>query len=122
MGAKDRSRCPHCAELQQENARLKNLLVAHNIPLGERSPDLEPTPCIEASTQNYSPEEKIALFRRLFRGRSMSTRFVGNPIRVRGAFFFPRKLNLLLPLASPMWPKTGWTMPKTSAIRECPSL
>ncbi|MDA3902959.1 MAG: DEAD/DEAH box helicase family protein [Desulfuromusa sp.] len=70
MGAKDSDRCPHCIELQQENAHLKNLLATHNIPREEERPAPEPAPCIEIPTQKYSPEEKIALFRRLFRGRS----------------------------------------------------
>ena len=63
------SSCPRCIELQQENARLKKLLAAHNISW-EESPAPEPTPCIETPAQKYSPEEKISLFRRLFHGRS----------------------------------------------------
>lgn len=68
MGAKDSGKCLHCAELQQENARLKKLLASHNIPW-EESPAPEPSPCLETPAAKYTPEEKVALFRRLFRGR-----------------------------------------------------
>ena len=70
MGVKDGSSCPHCVELQRENTRLKKLLAAHNIPWEEERSAPEPVPCFEKPAHQYSPEEKIALFRRLFRGRT----------------------------------------------------
>ncbi len=70
MREKDNSSCPQCAVLQQENARLKSLLTEHNIPWEEKKPTPEPAPAIEEPAPQYSPDEKIALFRRLFRGRT----------------------------------------------------
>jgi hypothetical protein len=69
MGKKVKTNCPSCVELQQENTRLKNLLATHNIPWAEETapPPLSPT---EKPAHQLSSEEKIALFRRLFRGRS----------------------------------------------------
>jgi hypothetical protein len=69
MGKKVKTNCPSCVELQQENTRLKNLLATHNIPWAEETapPPLSPT---EKPAHQFSSEEKIALFRRLFRGRS----------------------------------------------------
>jgi hypothetical protein len=56
-------------KLRTENARLKALLDAHGVewrlpqePTPQQTPDVEPS--------NFSANEKVALFRRLFRGRS----------------------------------------------------
>lgn len=70
MGTKNHNSCPQCAELQQENARLKGLLAEHNIPWEKKKPAPEPTPHTEEPAREYSPDEKIALFRQLFRGRT----------------------------------------------------
>jgi len=53
------------AQLRAENARLIQLLESHGIAW--RAPTKEVVP---ASTSSLSNEEKVALFRRLFRGRS----------------------------------------------------
>lgn len=70
MGNKIYSSCKKCVELRQENARLKDLLAEHNIPWEEKKPVSEPVPSAEKPPQEYSPDEKIALFRQLFRGRT----------------------------------------------------
>lgn len=64
----------HLDRLQEENARLKALLAAHDIPWESAPP--APSPCAlprtdvaPAPVQQFSPAEKIAIFRRLFRGR-----------------------------------------------------
>ncbi len=57
--------------LRDENARLKNLLIQHGIPCEEPTiPESvsAPTESAPLSTQ-FTTDDKIALFRRLFRGR-----------------------------------------------------
>ncbi|WP_340530860.1 TOTE conflict system archaeo-eukaryotic primase domain-containing protein [Cupriavidus necator] len=57
------------AALQAENARLIALLELHGIEW--RVPPKEPAPCVqEAEPSRFSTGEKVALFRRLFRGRT----------------------------------------------------
>ena len=58
--------------LREENARLKLLLIEHGIQWEEEpSPAIEPPPeRAEASNPQLSTTGKIALFRRLFRGRA----------------------------------------------------
>jgi len=63
------------AELQQlreENARLKDLLAQHGIFWEERhfNPDEPQTGTSESASAQLSTNEKVALFRRLFRGRT----------------------------------------------------
>ncbi len=55
--------------LKAENARLISLLESHGLEW--RLPP-EPAPVAEAEAEpsNFSPQEKVALFRRLFRGRT----------------------------------------------------
>lgn len=59
------------AALQAENARLIALLEAHGIDW-RAAPDSEPpaSESVDSVTATLSPREKVALFRRLFRGRS----------------------------------------------------
>jgi len=61
-------------KLREENARLKQLLSSHGIDWNE-SPVIEPAslpppPQSSTSPARCTPEEKIALFRSLFRGRT----------------------------------------------------
>jgi len=57
------------AALQAENARLIALLESHGIEW--REPPKELAPCVqEAERSRFSTGEKVALFRRLFRGRT----------------------------------------------------
>jgi superfamily II DNA or RNA helicase len=61
------------AALQAENARLIALLQAHHIEWRQPSPQPHPQPISvtrEAESSRLSTAEKVALFRRLFRGRS----------------------------------------------------
>jgi hypothetical protein len=64
-----------CGRLQKENARLRRLLSAHGITLPpEFEESASPHPAGPANghtpiSDKSAPEEKIALFRRLFRGR-----------------------------------------------------
>ena len=72
MDSKGTSDCSNCLQLQQENARLKELLATQNIPIpweAEKTSPEEILP-INKPVHQYSPEEKIALFRRLFCGRT----------------------------------------------------
>jgi hypothetical protein len=64
------SGCPDCEKLLAENARLVALLDAHGIDW--RLPKSAPVPpvSIEPEPSRLSTEEKIVLFRRLFRGRT----------------------------------------------------
>jgi len=64
--------CSVCQRLQEENARLKALLTEHGISWAHTPPPAETTPpkIAETPAQQFTPEEKVALFRRLFRGRS----------------------------------------------------
>lgn len=57
------------AEIQAENARLIALLEAHGIEW-HLPPEPAPAVTIEAEPSNFSAQEKVALFRRLFRGRT----------------------------------------------------
>lgn len=59
-----------CAQLHTENARLIALLEKHGILHSAELPTPEPPAPPARSNLNLSTEEKIALFRRLFRGRS----------------------------------------------------
>jgi superfamily II DNA or RNA helicase len=64
------SGCPDCEKLHAENARLVALLNAHGIDW--RMPKSAPVPPVSIAPEpsRLSTEEKIALFRRLFRGRT----------------------------------------------------
>jgi len=69
--AKD-DNCPACRRLEEENARLKKLLVSHGICWDEVPVEpfpSSPVPLPPASSHQLTTPEKIALFRRLFRGR-----------------------------------------------------
>ncbi|WP_260292488.1 TOTE conflict system archaeo-eukaryotic primase domain-containing protein [Sedimenticola hydrogenitrophicus] len=57
--------------LREENARLKALLIRHGIPWEEPiTPEPVPAPLEPASVPtHFTTDDKIALFRRLFRGR-----------------------------------------------------
>ena len=60
----------NCQQLKEENERLHALLIAHGIPIPkveETSQSTIVTPNIES--QSFTTTEKIAIFRRLFRGR-----------------------------------------------------
>jgi hypothetical protein len=59
-----------CAQLHTENARLIALLEKHGISHSTKLPTPAPPVPPARSNLNLSTEEKIALFRRLFRGRS----------------------------------------------------
>lgn len=66
------SRPSELNQLRRENARLMALLEAHGIAWRSSGPDpAEPTPVAEQPPAKgpVSPQEKVALFRRLFRGR-----------------------------------------------------
>ena len=70
MDSKATSDCSNCLRLQQENARLKELLTTQNISWDTKKPNPETIPSIKKTVLKYSPEEKIALFRRFFCGRT----------------------------------------------------
>ncbi len=60
------------SQLREENARLVALLEQHGIAWQLPNlvePTAAPTNVVEPATTNLSPEQKITLFRRLFRGR-----------------------------------------------------
>lgn len=60
-----------CSKLRSENARLIALLEKHGISHSVEPPPLPTTPVTPPrATSNLSTEQKIALFRRLFRGRT----------------------------------------------------
>lgn len=59
-----------CAGLKAENARLTTLLKKHDISLSVDSPALVPPATPIQLNSNLSTEQKIALFRRLFGGRT----------------------------------------------------
>ena len=59
-----------CAQLHTENARLIALLEKHGISHSAELPISVPRATSARSNLNLSTEKKIALFRRLFRGRS----------------------------------------------------
>lgn len=56
-------------ELQAENARLIALLESHGIEW-RLPPEPATVDTIEAEPSNFTPQEKVAIFRRLFRGRT----------------------------------------------------
>lgn len=58
-------------QLREENARLKELLTQHGITWKEPAiPDPVPAPTVSApAPTHFTTDDKIALFRRLFRGR-----------------------------------------------------
>lgn len=60
-------------ELEEENTRLKNLLSKHGIPYEEKNNDSIPiaskSPNKDSAMQRLSLQEKVALFRSLFKGR-----------------------------------------------------
>lgn len=72
MVADSRKRCPSCRLLQQENSHLKALLTTHGIDWeGKPAPVPEPpTQTPEPAGSQISATDKIALFRRLIRGRT----------------------------------------------------
>ncbi|MEA3363403.1 MAG: DEAD/DEAH box helicase, partial [Thermodesulfobacteriota bacterium] len=71
MVSKTTSNCSNCLRLQKENTRLKELLAAQNISWDAKKPTAENSPAaVEKPVHQYSPEEKIVLFRRLFCGRT----------------------------------------------------
>lgn len=61
--------------LLEENARLRSLLIAHSIPIPEAAqPTLHPSQSANSAPETRKPgiataEQRIALFRSLFRGR-----------------------------------------------------
>ncbi len=70
MDSKIARDCLNCLRLQQENDHLKKLLTAQNVSWEVEKSTPESTPVIEKTVHIYSTEEKIALFRRLFCGRT----------------------------------------------------
>ena len=61
--------------LREQNAHLKSLLAEHGIPWEQATfsvavGELQPSPDPEAPEHRFTPAQKIALFRRLFRGRT----------------------------------------------------
>lgn len=64
------SGCTDCEKLHVENARLVALLDAHGIDWRMPKPAPVPPASIESEPSRLSTEEKVALFRRLFRGRT----------------------------------------------------
>jgi len=67
------SSCAHCGQLRAENVRLIALLDAHGIDWQIKQPKSELSTVIESELSrisNISTQEKVALFRRLFRGRT----------------------------------------------------
>lgn len=57
------------ATLRSENTRLISLLEAHGIEW-RLPPEPIPLPTSDVESSNFSANEKVALFRRLFRGRT----------------------------------------------------
>lgn len=72
-------------QLEQENTRLIALLEAHGIEWRQRKPIALASRQQESS--RLSTAEKVALFRRLFRGRTdvYPVRWGSNQNRIRGA-------------------------------------
>lgn len=70
MDSKKINNCSNCLRLQQENTCLKALLTAQNISWEAEKPTPEIIPFVEKTVHQYSPDEKISLFRRLFCGRT----------------------------------------------------
>src|SRR5690606_31154968 len=70
-----RSKCPDCLNLQEEIDRLKLLLKIHGISWENRHIEKAESSSVDSRISkkadlNLSPTEKIALFQRLFRGRT----------------------------------------------------
>jgi len=66
-----RSAAEECIRLREENVRLREILAAHGISVDEPAPKIGPIEAIPDSgiSKAFTPQRKIALFRRLFRGR-----------------------------------------------------
>lgn len=64
------SGCTECDKLRAENTRLVALLDAHGIDWRMPKPAPVPPISIELEPSRLNTDEKIALFRRLFRGRT----------------------------------------------------
>ncbi len=62
--------CTECEKLRPENARLVALLEAHGIDWRLPKPAPVPPVSIQPEPSRLSTDEKIAVFRRLFRGRT----------------------------------------------------
>lgn len=64
-----------CRRLREENARLRQLLTEHKIPLPQTEPAMPPrVEAFSADDRQEQARKRIALFRSLFRGREESTR------------------------------------------------
>lgn len=59
-----------CAQLRSENARLISLLEKYGIAHSVESPLSAPSAALPRANSHFSTEQKIALFRKLFRGRT----------------------------------------------------
>lgn len=59
-----------CAELRSENARLISLLEKHGIAHSVEPPLPAPSAAPPRASSNLGTEQKVAFFRRLFRGRT----------------------------------------------------
>ncbi len=68
MDNKATNDCLNCLRLQQESAHLKELLTAKNISWEAKKSTHEITPSMNKPAYQFSPEEKIHLFRHLFCG------------------------------------------------------
>jgi hypothetical protein len=70
-----------CRRLREENAHLRAMLVINQSPNKELVPQAVPVPNVSDTTRSgvSTPEEKISLFRNLFRGREdvFATRWEG---------------------------------------------
>jgi superfamily II DNA or RNA helicase len=68
----DRQLQAELLRLQQENARLKELLGQHGVDWQKKLEvdESEPVNPVEVSTSQLSPSDKVALFNKLFRGRT----------------------------------------------------
>jgi hypothetical protein len=66
-----RSAEEECIRLREENVRLREILAAHGISIDEPAPQKWPVEAvlISGASKAFTPQRKIALFRRLFRGR-----------------------------------------------------
>jgi len=83
-------------QLREENARLKALLNSHGIAWGVVSDTESDSPTAESppTANHLTTGEKIALFRRLFRGRTdVYSRHAGNRPRVRPVIHRPAGTN-----------------------------
>ena len=70
-----------CRQLREENAHLRAMLGINQSPAKEPVPQAVPVPNLSSTTRSgvSTPEEKISLFRNLFRGREdvFATRWEG---------------------------------------------